>query len=269
MKIASKLGNPNTKSEDWFEEYLNSHDYLNWTHEEPVPGKPTKPDYCLPFDGKSVHFDVKEFEPLPHTLGFTVFDPYPQIREKINKAARQFKHYKEHPCAVVIANPNGAFVMLEESAVRGAMFGDVGFRVSIGLPPGQQPEITNVFRHDGKILHADRDKENYRIQNTTFSAVIVLDRYPIRKRLIEINYRRGQKHGEAAFNRNILNELPCHEDQPLRLSVYENPFARIPFPPDLFRGPFDERWGIEDNFHLRTFAGVEVEMLDAEHEGVL
>jgi hypothetical protein len=265
----STIGNPNTKSEDWFEEYLNSHGYQDWTHEESVQGKPTNPDYCLRFEGNSVYFDVKEFEPQPMSPGFGVFDPYPQIREKINKAARQFKHYKEFPCAVVLSNPRGAFVMLEEWSVRGAMFGDVGFRVPIGLPPREQPEITNVFRHNGKLLRADREEKRFRIQNTTFSAVLVLDRYPIRKRRIEINYKRGQKFGEDAFNKNILNELPDHEEQPLRVSVYENPYARIPFPKDLFRGLYDERWGVEGLNHLRTLVGVEVERPDAEHKEVL
>jgi hypothetical protein len=30
----------------------------------------------------------------------------------------------------------------------------------------------------------------------------------------------------------------------VRVVVYENPFARIPFSRDLFRGPFDERWAL-------------------------
>ena len=266
MSARSKLGNPKTKSEIWFEEYLNAHAYRDWTHEEPVPGKATTPDYCLTVDGKPVYLDVKEFEPQPGSPGFSVFNPYTAIREKINKAARQFKHYKEHSCSVVLANPHGTFVILEEYAVRGAMFGDVGFRFQVCLPPGQQPDIQNVFRHHGKLLYADRDRENYRIQNTTFGAVIVLDRYPIRKRLIEIDHKQRKKYGDAAGNANLLNDIPKYEEQPLRVSVYENPFATIPFPSDIFRGPYDERWGIEDNFHLRTFAGVEVEKLDAEYQ---
>jgi hypothetical protein len=266
---ASTIGNPNTKSEDWFEEYLNSRGYQDWSHEEPAPGKPTNPDYCLRFEGNSVYFDVKEFKPQAMSPGFGYFDPYSQIREKINKAGRQFKHYKEYPCAVVLSNPRGAFVMLEEWSVRGAMFGEVGFQVPIGLPPREQPEITNVFRHNGKLLRADREEKEFRIQNTTFSAVLVLDRYPIRKRRIEINYKRGKKLGEDAFNKNILNELPDHEEQPLRVSVYENPYARIAFPKGLFRGPYDERWGVEGSNHLRTWVGVEVEKLDAEYTEAL
>ena len=49
----------------------------------------------------------------------------------------------------------------------------------------------------------------------------------------------------------------------VRVVVYENPFARIPLSRDLFRGPFDERWGVEGEFVRRVYVGSEVAAIEA------
>lgn len=49
--MRSELGNPSTASELLFEEYLTAHGYMGWTHEKPMEGKPTTPDYRLLFGG--------------------------------------------------------------------------------------------------------------------------------------------------------------------------------------------------------------------------
>src|SRR5258707_10659429 len=97
-------------SELLFEEYLTINDYITWTHEQPIEGKRKLPDYKLEHGGTSWFFEVKEFEARTPSLGFSAYDPYGPIREKINQAARQFKEYKEYSCSVVLANPNSAFV---------------------------------------------------------------------------------------------------------------------------------------------------------------
>src|SRR5665213_954937 len=104
----SNLGNVKTQSELLFEEYLRAHDHSDWKDEAPIEGKPTNPDYRLEFKGVSYFFEVKEFEAQPPNLGFGYFDPYGPLREKVNQAARQFKHYKEFSCSVVLANPQTA-----------------------------------------------------------------------------------------------------------------------------------------------------------------
>src|SRR5262245_22827056 len=133
----SQLGNASTISERWFEEYLTSQGYQDWSHEQPTEGRPTTPDYRLRLAGAYVFFDVKEFDaPLP-SLKFGAFDPYGPLREKINQAARQFKHYKEFSCSVVLANPKCAFVHLfSPEIVLGTMLGNLGFTVRLGAPPG-------------------------------------------------------------------------------------------------------------------------------------
>jgi hypothetical protein len=55
----------------------------------------------------------------------------------------------------------------------------------------------------------------------------------------------------------------------LRVVVHENPFATIRFPPTLFRGPYDERYGVRraDGSVQRMFCGRALRQLEREeHE---
>src|SRR5258706_11414363 len=50
----------------------------------------------------------------------------------------------------------------------------------------------------------------------------------------------------------------------LRTMVYENPYAVVPLPRDLFNGPYDERWGPIENQALigRIFTGPDLLKLE-------
>ena len=48
---------------------------------------------------------------------------------------------------------------------------------------------------------------------------------------------------------------------PLRVVVHENPYARIPLAPELFRGPWDERYGALDGRVQQLFQGDEIARL--------
>ncbi len=55
-------------------------------------------------------------------------------------------------------------------------------------------------------------------------------------------------------------------EAPLRVVVYENPFARIPLRRDIFTGPFDERFGPEGDHLVRVFAGAEILRLEEQEK---
>jgi len=262
--VISQLGNQNTASETLFERCLADHGYNDWTHEEPVPGKTTTPDFCLKRQELLLYFEVKEWEAQPVTLETIDLTSWVTIREKITQAARQFKQYKEHSCSVVLANPNGAPISLDDDAISGAMFGDVGFVVPLDTERGEVLSVEKTFLKGGKMEHDVRG-----IQNTTFSAVLVMEHfYHLRKHLVKIDHLRRRKYGDQAGNNNLLNELPDPDATPLRLVVYENPNARIPLPPDLFRGPYDERFGADGSYYIRIFAGTEIEAIESELESL-
>ena len=49
--------------------------------------------------------------------------------------------------------------------------------------------------------------------------------------------------------------------RPLRVVVHENPYARIPLSAELFRGPWDERYGARDGRVQQLFQGGEIASL--------
>jgi hypothetical protein len=79
---------PTTAGEILFEDYLKSMQYP-YEFEKEFPGKTKRPDYTVTKDGTFL-FDVKDFiEHMP--VGFSAYDPYPRIREKIDEGRDKFK----------------------------------------------------------------------------------------------------------------------------------------------------------------------------------
>lgn len=260
-------GNPPTESEQLFEQYLTAHGYTDWEHEPEIEGKRKKPDYRLAVAGSYFFFEVKEFDaPLP-TLGYGSYDPYGPLREKINRAARQFKEFKAFACSVVMANPKYSFVDLDTPGIIiGSMLGNLGFEVQIGVPPGQQNSPKQVFTGGGKMVNYKRQKP----QNTTISSIVILDHYPLRQMKIEIALDAWKRElGEPSLEEvwGFCDAFPkTPEDRVLRVAVYENPYARIPLRRDLFRGPFDGRWGVDGEVLRRVYVGDDLRRIEEQLE---
>jgi len=206
-----------------FEQYLFSQGLDTFEYEKNWEGIPTHPDYTVSHNNELYIFDVKEFEAQPFPSGTFAVEPYGRIREKINAAYTQFKYFKDKPCCLVLYT-HDPFVRLREPAVvLAAMYGDLGFTTLYNTQTGSAvPGSTKrAFLKDGKMFRY----ESRRAQNQTFSALITL-RYV---------YGGQQKH--------------------LGVIVWENDFARIEFPHDMFCGPYDERWGQNGDVITRIFAG--------------
>jgi hypothetical protein len=54
----------------------------------------------------------------------------------------------------------------------------------------------------------------------------------------------------------------------IRGIVYENPYARIPLSRELFKGPFDERFGPDGDHIVRLYAREEVLKIETEEASV-
>jgi hypothetical protein len=262
----SELGNRTTASERLFEEYLTAHGYTEWTHEQPIAGRPTTPDYRLRFDGTDLFFDVKEFDaPLPPTE-LVWFDGYAPIRAKINTARKQFRYYRDYSCSLVLANPNAAFVLLSEPwAILGSMFGNLGVQFPVGPSAPANPPHRQVYLGGGRM----RTPKSRCPQNTTISAILALTHYGIHRQRLHIRLHKQAARLGRRLNEDELLELvgsvPLSQPESiLRVTVYENPYARIPLNPGLFRGPFDERWGLAGDRMVKTFMGTEVQAIESE-----
>jgi hypothetical protein len=250
-------------SELLFEEYLTAHDYKDWAHEVPMQGKRKNPDYRLEYGGSSLFFEIKEFEaPL---AGNGPYDPYGAIREKINRATRQFREYKDFPCSIVLANPKSAFVHLDVPEIMiGSMLGNLGFQYP--LSGGSSSAGRQVFGKGGKMVDDKRQKP----QNTTISAIVALEHYPLRKNLLELALHEWERtlgrKATAVEAFEFLQTLPKTSTKDvLRVLVFENPYARIPLNRNLFRGPFDVRWGVREvGILARMNVGEELQKLEEQ-----
>jgi hypothetical protein len=133
-----------------------------------------------------------------------------------------------------------------------------------GVVPDENHPIEQIFTGGGKMSNYKRQEP----QNTTVSSVIVLGTYPLRQNRIRLAIR--QRQGELGRETTLDEDLEFYEAIPespelrrVRVVVYENPFARIPFRQDLFRGPFDERWGVDGEFMRRVYVGSEVAAIES------
>ena len=121
-----------TAGETLFERYLQSQ-RLPFDFEKEHAGKSKRPDYTIEWEGRTVVFDVKDFDPPSRiSTGFQQVDPYPRVREKIDQGRDKFKQYKEYCCGLVLHNVGSPFVMLERADfMLGAMYGDSGVHLSL------------------------------------------------------------------------------------------------------------------------------------------
>jgi hypothetical protein len=159
----------------------------------------------------------------------------------------------------VLANPKAAFVHLGDPwAIIGAMLGNVGFQFQVGVKPDEEHPLEQVFTGGGKMVNYKRREP----QNTTISSVIVLGTYPLRRNRIRVAIKtRQQELGRGTTLEEDLEFYEATPDTPdlrrVRVSVYDNPYARIPLQQDLFNGAFDERRSVDGEFIQRVYMGSE------------
>lgn len=103
-------------------------------------------------------------------------------------------------------------------------------------------------------------------QNTTISAIIALERFPVGQKEFRIQVAQKELDEQRSMPVQEFMELlelnrTAHERRVLRAVVYDNPYANRPLPIDIFVGPFDERWGPSGGSIGQTFIGAQLEAL--------
>ena len=239
-------------SERLFEQYLSGRG-IAFEYESTTAGKRWRPDYAIEHRRSKIVCEVKEF-PRPSFIGTTAgtFDPFPRVRRKIQKAAAQFREYK----------------------IWGAMLGTPAVSVPIDTRDGSSGsgEEKMVFTTKGKMVRY-KDGRPHQPQNTTISAILVLDHLLLGRRRVRAQYRNPDKELETVQRaRHCREQLQAAQGtrcdpviRELRVVIYENPYARRRLARTLFRGPFDERFGTVAGGRIeRLFAGRG--LLDLEDE---
>lgn len=224
------------KSELLLEKYFRLHD-IAFEYEKKYVGKSKLVDYTVFWEGREYLFEVKEFAPMDSPTSVMAFDPYPPIRERIDRGRQKFKEYEGFPCSLVLRNeyPN-PFIDLESPHVmNGALYGDSGFTIRFDPNLGHAVgEPTPAFLGRGKMIRPHwREPENTRI-----SALITLRNYAIGLK----RYIRWMR--EVGSNPDLPE--PNADDQVVCVIVWENAFADIPIPDEMFNGDYDQQWGLVD-----------------------
>jgi len=259
------------ESERIFEQYLDSNGFKDkWTYEPSIPGKRKKPDYLLNWKGCKYFFEVKELRKKPNeqTVEAKCFDPYSSLRMKINEARKQFKDYKEYSCSLVVFCVYDETFRSDPRIIFGAMLGNLGTLAEFDTKRGRIIEGSkrNAFLGDGKMINY-KGKQS---QNTTISAIVVLEQFLDNIEVEKAMINETKKHGNTFDGiewiqlRQKLHKIYQVRREP-RLIVVENPYARVVFPWDLFRGSFDERWKWREDLNgkvERVFAGSKLKELE-------
>jgi hypothetical protein len=264
------------KSEMLLEGYLRSQGY-EFDFEPEIPGTTRRPDYRLRRPSGDVLLEVKEFRANADDFraGSGVFDPYPPLREKIDTARDKFTKLKQYCCCLVLYNVDKPLILLDWEHIYGAMLGNLGWSVPLDLPGRPAPEdsgIRSIFMGGGK-MHRERSGEPKNPQNQTISGIIVVGRVGAGERLFGEDIRETEEHEQRSIDlEERLQKLELaggtlrdFRHRPLRAVVHENPYARIPVPADLFRGPWDERYGPRDGSIQQLFQGEKIAKLPSRN----
>jgi len=234
-----------TEGERLLELYLASQN-LPFEFEKRHVGKSKRPDYSLEWNGNAVLLDVKGFDSPEHApIGVGAFNPYPRIREKIEQGRDKFKQFKDVCCALVLCNLGNPFVMLQDPHIMlGAMYGDSGFTfpVNVNTGVGDASKLKRTFLDKGKMIRPKWSKP----QNTTIAALITFSSIqPHYVRLLEMI--RQDRDRDIDECQALLEQMIPDYDPNFSVSqviVWHNAVARMPFPDDLFCGPYDTHFGV-------------------------
>lgn len=217
-------------------------------HWIPRTNVPT-PDLKVLIDPNPVIVEIKEFNrSCKSRLGG--YCPVPFVRHKIRDSWRQFEHYSDHPCCLMLYNAGSFTVGLQPELILCAMFGEYIETID-----------SATYRFSGAAaMQPDR--------NTYISSVAGLFPLHVHRNCLEAGRVAFQLTQGFARELTEDEELQIHQmtarylgqvEQVMRAVIVENPFAPHKLPEKLFRGPFDERWhGCEDGIVRLKHSGEHV-----------
>jgi hypothetical protein len=252
-----------TQSESEFERYLSGQ-RLAWVRISESTQK--EPDYRVMHTTGDCVFEVKEFD-APEIIPSGGYDPLPPIRHKIKRAIEKFEHYRKYCCGVVLWGSKSILRSAHPFGVFPAAFGQyVDREPKQFVDAGIHPQSFSFYGE--AVLSAN--------QNTTASGIVILTSFRLNDVWVEAWQQLAAKRGrgeaikpweQADLCQRIAEQkgVRYSYEGTIRVIVLENPYARIPFPPDLFVGPFDQHWRLQSGRFRLAFMGSEIERLRGDN----
>jgi hypothetical protein len=237
------------QSEALLQEYLRSHGLTDVEVEPAIGNSNSRPDCRLRADEVEVLLDVEDFTSKleDSRVRGGAYNPYGPIREKLSAARRKFKDMEGHCCCLVLQNSHKPRIDLTWQIVMGAMLSDLGFPF---LPPKVSP--ADPSKTQGGTHGEGAAVKHLTPENAIISAVIVVERYAIGEKRFRLfihdwEHELGRDLGVEEYRQAVEQSAGTDRDLSLnrvRVRVHENPCATVPLDRRLFRGPFDERYGV-------------------------
>jgi len=269
-----------TESERLFEMYLQASGYLEFEFEPRISDSAARPDFLVTTADGAILFELKQFQPIPEDfrLGGGSYDPYGPIRDKIQEGRKKFRELKQYPCALVLYNAGKPLVDLRWEFIYGAMLGNLGYSIPFDKAAGKlvdKPVLSPMFTHGGE-MHREKNGEAIEAQNTTISAVVVLELLPVGRKRFEVETARKAKQlgRELKFEEyfqfvDSSRGTECDVSlRQLRSVTCLNPYRRMPFPEGFFHGPYDESYGNVSGELCRIYAGQQLIEIEKEQKEV-
>jgi len=247
-----------TGSEQLLESYLLARGMTDFEFEPQVRGSAHRPDFVLDVGGHRLVLEVKQFEPTPadFSLGARGYDPYGPIREKIEAGRKKFKDLREYCCCLILYNRGNSLVDLGWRHIYAAMLGNLAIRMPFDPARGLLPDHaeSGPLGGGGKMIRYTTGDHLKPLepQNTTISAVLVLQHLGKRRFCIDVSRREQEMGRELSIQQ--LYEAPEEAQGTerdwwltrVRLVTCMNSYARIPLPREIFRGHYDEQYGLDE-----------------------
>jgi hypothetical protein len=271
-------------AEERFAAYLNEHGYA-WKHEPDYQaelGLPkrleTRPDFLIARDGQRAVGEVRQFETtaLQDYLAASgragVLAPQqlfgPQ-RLAMWEKAKQLRPLAGAgvPLLIVLANPLGVMVMLDDFHVQAAMWGNPAVAIPIDTTTGGPVEGQDAYfmlENYGAFASPVKEGEGFENRHPHITAVVVvherlystdwreeiLARYRVPNRSMDAAieaYLKAQREIDAAIERGKEPQGSYRW-----VSVYDvNGDEAVPLPEGWFNGPRDERYGFSEGGYGR------------------
>lgn len=268
-------------SEILFEEYLQSKGFGYFQFQKMMPGTLKKPDYSLNFGGQEILFEVKELTATDDDFKPGAYDPYEPIREKINSAGRQFRDLKQYCCCLVLFDKGKPGLDLSWRSIYSAMLGTPAIRVPFNRAMGEfdyKSAYSDLNPVHAKMVRS-KGGEPIAPQNTTITAIAILEQMQIGRRRfnVEVGLQKRDRRDTLEieeFWRLVQEARGTERDvslRQLRVVLCENPYRRIPFPHEVFQGPYDEVYGPDEATKdriIRLYAGEQIKKLESQEEPV-
>lgn len=207
-----------------------------------------------------------EYEPslrfTSELIDYVIEDPYEPIQTHIQAVKDKFKNFTDQLCAIVLFAAPGTVNLMQSHVMLGAMYGNLGFTIPVNTETG----VADASRIETKSLVGEgmtvRPTQH---RNTRIAALISLvwfNTFNI-EAFRYINTDDGRSPGER-WDDAFSGRAGISQEDTLCVSVWENGTAKHRLPQNLFGGPMDAWWTLDEGSQGSTFIGKRRVALDID-----